>query len=978
MEVGKDGARRVRIVDLALHRIGKKDLQRESRASAPQRDSRTSALAKRALLSIAQAKATALAQRCVKKTTNKDGKYVATDGTRFDLAPPGLFTCGLRNLKLYSCSLGVKLFMQTLFELIFVMLACFLLMIPIAGENHHRNVERNKCRQLLIYDDAYEALTHDGKERAVIVDINFTDVRIRLNRTLHDSHHFTNGDHLEVEDGGRRLSEGPGNAPPRPAPPRPPALPQPSPPPPAAPRSQQPAAPTIPPHAPPGGEYDDSGGEDAPEGLLVDLVEHNTDIFTECGYTGLPVRSIIDVASFWLRFSLGSCEEYSNETEYTLVPPTYGGVDPFVLLNNETSSCTTQSHRPHVWLGQFGSLVAFLCYLLRLRRMQHAAARRFDQKMCTSSDYAVLLHGLRRGATATELRKLLVADLERLGFAAADIDHIEVGRQCAREVGLLQTLVQLRTDRADAEAKLAAAAHAEPPANKDIKEASTTDDASPPDDDDDGSDGEPAAAAALKAALAKIDARAEGVRAELLALAGEPRHTTGHAFVVFKHERQRNRLIGAFTRGAALRSELRAAGAAARLVRAEVAPEPADVLWQNLEFAPSERRRNMVRTYAVTAVMIGVVLAVTVGLKAAVQNTTSMADYSGELQSVMTALVSVVIALSNLLLKHANRRLTMWERHSTLSQYERSVFRKLSVAYLLNTVIVPLVVASIPLGFTQVWYETGGAVYGAMLLQLSDLIGWLFRAVQPETLVKRHCVAPFVAHTQQKLDELWAPPPMMIGELYANLLKTVALGWIYAPINPLSLLLCACCLAFGFVCTNVGISFWFRRPPHVDDELLASVRKGFSLVSGGYVLVASIGLYRSSAHHSAARPLELIGALAAVWLTWMVLPLQLVPALGSYARTRGKVTGSASFTDVAYDDVLRSKGYTVDRYVCPAMDRDLDASQLEDEVVAQQRVWDGRAIQVAAAAAKGGAPADEGNKVAAVEPAQEPSGTSRV
>ena len=41
---------------------------------------------------------------------------------------------------------------------------------------------------------------------------------------------------------------------------------------------------------------------------------------------------------------------------------------------------------------------------------------------------AVLLHGLQRGVTATQLRKLLEADLATLGFAAADVDHIEVGR----------------------------------------------------------------------------------------------------------------------------------------------------------------------------------------------------------------------------------------------------------------------------------------------------------------------------------------------------------------------------------------------------------------------------------------------------------------------------------------------------------------------------------------------------------------------
>lgn len=58
---------------------------------------------------------------------------------------------------------------------------------------------------------------------------------------------------------------------------------------------------------------------------------------------------------------------------------------------------------------------------------------------------AVLLHGLQRGVTATQLRKLPEADLATLGSAAADVEHIEVGRLCAREVALLETHAQLAT-----------------------------------------------------------------------------------------------------------------------------------------------------------------------------------------------------------------------------------------------------------------------------------------------------------------------------------------------------------------------------------------------------------------------------------------------------------------------------------------------------------------------------------------------------
>ena len=62
--------------------------------------------------------------------------------------------------------------------------------------------------------------------------------------------------------------------------------------------------------------------------------------------------------------------------------------------------------------------------------------------------------------------------------------------------------------------------------------------------------------------------------------------------------------------------------------------------------------------------------------------------------------------------------------------------------------------------------------------------------VQPLHLFYRFVLARFVV-SQQKLNELWDPPPMLLGDLYASCLKTVALCLIYAPLWPMAYLLTA-------------------------------------------------------------------------------------------------------------------------------------------------------------------------------------------
>lgn len=81
-------------------------------------------------------------------------------------------------------------------------------------------------------------------------------------------------------------------------------------------------------------------------------------------------------------------------------------------------------------------------------------------------------------------------------------------------------------------------------------------------------------------------------------------------------------------------------------------------------------------------------------------------------------------------------------------------------------------------------------------------------------LIKRYVLAPFVV-SQQRLNELFAPPDMLLGELYAANLKTVALCLLYAPLWPLAYLLTAVALGITFLATKYAVSKWYKKPPQV-------------------------------------------------------------------------------------------------------------------------------------------------------------------
>ena len=159
------------------------------------------------------------------------------------------------------------------------------------------------------------------------------------------------------------------------------------------------------------------------------------------------------------------------------------------------------------------------------------------------------------------------------------------------------------------------------------------------------------------------------------------------------------------------------------------------------------------------------------------------------------------------------RRLTTLEAHNTYVAFERAVFRKLTLAYVLNAALLPLVIALLPhLDITQAWFEDGGVVAQSPALMLAAGAFFPSQALQPLALLRRH-VQSRHALSQPQLDRLWAPPPILFAETYASIAKSIALCLVYAPFWPLAYGLTAATLLFSYGCFRAALRYWYARPP---------------------------------------------------------------------------------------------------------------------------------------------------------------------
>ena len=55
--------------------------------------------------------------------------------------------------------------------------------------------------------------------------------------------------------------------------------------------------------------------------------------------------------------------------------------------------------------------------------------------------------------------------------------------------------------------------------------------------------------------------------------------------------------------------------------------------------------------------------------------------------------------------------------------------------------------------------------------------------------------------------------------------KTIAIALVYAPLYPFAYLIAAMSLTIGFLCNKFCISFWWKRPSSIDDDIAAKLRR---------------------------------------------------------------------------------------------------------------------------------------------------------
>ena len=174
---------------------------------------------------------------------------------------------------------------------------------------------------------------------------------------------------------------------------------------------------------------------------------------------------------------------------------------------------------------------------------------------------------------------------------------------------------------------------------------------------------------------------------------------------------------------------------------------------------------------------------------------------------------------------------------------------------------------------------------------------------------------------------------MEVGQFYAETFRTLALGLLYAPIYPPSLLLTALAIASSFHATKYGIAHWYRRPPLLGGELMKRMRNALSLLLLLYMVLAVLVPLQRDQKSFLEHGLPLLLILLLLWLAALALAacLSRVPAFSTRAAAEAIAARrtSAASRRMRYDVVTRTTGIIMERYICPSASHGRSAADLE-------------------------------------------------
>lgn len=279
------------------------------------------------------------------------------------------------------------------------------------------------------------------------------------------------------------------------------------------------------------------------------------------------------------------------------------------------------------------------------------------------------------------------------------------------------------------------------------------------------------------------------------------------------------------------------------LYTCEIAPEPTDVIWENMQYSNLNRFfRKIIIYFLAILVLFGSFWALFYISK----SQKNLSEDSAAVKYIVSILFSLSITIINVILNIVLEILTKQEKNRSYSSYYLSYSLKLMTAWFVNTAILPVIVTY----FGNEWSNKDVLIQNSFIFFLTNAfvspILYFFDMSYYMKLIKRYLLKKKyiknkepMEHTQGELNQIFENPDMNLALKYAYLGKTIFMTVFYIPLLPVGILISFCGLLLFYIIEKYNTTKFYKKPPSIQAEISLIYLKLFKLV----IFLNAIGVY---------------------------------------------------------------------------------------------------------------------------------------
>ncbi|CAD8065296.1 unnamed protein product [Paramecium sonneborni] len=267
------------------------------------------------------------------------------------------------------------------------------------------------------------------------------------------------------------------------------------------------------------------------------------------------------------------------------------------------------------------------------------------------------------------------------------------------------------------------------------------------------------------------------------------------------------------------------------------APEPGDVIWENLGINPLIQFKYQILTnlgsLLILAICFGSILGISVYQDKLNQSDKKNQSTSVELSITVFGLIaSFIISILNNIMGLLMKKFVFLELHSTQTEFNISFANKLGIAQFINTAIIPLLV-NIVLNdqdiLTQTWKDGGLISDVYLVLIMNAIFPWLFNLFDPYHFYRQYRIRKSqnqgqnCALTQREANLLFEGLPGDLSKKYATITKTLMLSFFYAQLIPLGVVISLCFIFINYWVEKYLLVYRYSKGPTIGSQLAAEM-----------------------------------------------------------------------------------------------------------------------------------------------------------